>query len=178
MAPRVRTHPGTRPTENGETLWTPKSLAHPARAHRPRIVTTPWRRTTLVSGACAPTPVWTAGCSSATSTNTAKRGKRPTLATAALIALVGSNWNCQGKRPCRECDGTGWVLYRSETLDGELEEAYSLCPQGHAPRYCMGYRDGYLCPRPATVRRGLGYYCKEHAILIHDGRGHDRRRPP
>ena len=30
MAPGVRTHPGTRPTEIGEALWTPKSLAHPA----------------------------------------------------------------------------------------------------------------------------------------------------
>jgi len=82
---------------------------------------------------------------------------------------MGSNWNFQGDNPCPECDGTGWAFYRLETLDGEFEEAYRLCPQGHAPRYCMGYRDGYLCPRPATVRRGLGYYCKEHGAVIDDG---------
>ena len=82
---------------------------------------------------------------------------------------MGSNRNFEGVLPCLECDGTGWSLYRSETLDGEYEEAYRLCSKGHAPRYCMGFRDGYLCCRPATVRCGLGYYCKEHAILIHDG---------
>ena len=78
-----------------------------------------------------------------------------------------------GYHPCRECDGTGWAPYRTETVDGELEEAYRLCPQGHPPRYCMGSSDGHLCSRPATVRCGLGYYCKEHAILIHDGRDVD-----
>ena len=82
---------------------------------------------------------------------------------------MGSNRNFQGVLPCRECDGTGWVLYRSETKDGEFEEAYRLCPKGHAPRYCMGYRDGYLCCRPATVRRGQGYYCQEHSAVTPDG---------
>jgi hypothetical protein len=71
--------------------------------------------------------------------------------------------------PCRECDGTGWVLYRSETKDGEFEEAYRLCPKGHAPRYCMGPSSGHLCYRPATVRCGLGYYCNEHLVAIHKG---------
>jgi hypothetical protein len=71
---------------------------------------------------------------------------------------------------CRDCDGTGWVLYRSETKDGEVEKAYRLCPKGHAPRYCMGSGSGRLCPLPATVRRGPGYYCEEHILLIHDGR--------
>ena len=65
---------------------------------------------------------------------------------------------------CRECDGTGWVLYRLETKDGEFEEAYRLCPKGHAPRYCMGSSCGHLCPRLASVRCGLGYYCKEHIV--------------
>ena len=74
---------------------------------------------------------------------------------------------------CRKCDGTGWVLYRSETKDGEFEEAYRLCPKGHAPRYCMGASSGHLCPRPATVRRGLLYYCKEHIAFIRDGRDVD-----
>ena len=83
---------------------------------------------------------------------------------------MGSNWNFQGDNPCRECDGTGWMLYRSESVDGAFEEAYRLCPKGHAPRYCMGSSSGPLCPLPATVRCGLGYYCKEHSAFIHDGR--------
>jgi hypothetical protein len=74
---------------------------------------------------------------------------------------------------CRECDGTGWVLYRSETKDGEFEEAYRLCPRGHAPRSGMGSSSGDLCPGPATVRCGLGYYCKEHLVAIHEGRDVD-----
>ena len=74
-----------------------------------------------------------------------------------------------GDHLCRECDGTGWVLYRSETKDGEFEEAYRLCPKGHAPRYCMGSSSGQLCPRPATRRWGSGYYCKEHIEGIHEG---------
>jgi len=97
--------------------------------------------------------------------NTGRRGKRPTPADAALIALVGSNRNFEGDNPCRECDGTGWVLYRSETVDGKFEIAYRLCPQGHAPRYSMGYENGRLCPRPATVRQGQGYYCEEHSVV-------------
>jgi len=83
---------------------------------------------------------------------------------------VGGNRNFEGDNPCRECDGTGWVPYRSETVDGGFEVAYRLCPQGHAPRYCMGYSGGHLCPRPATVRCGLGYYCEEHGAVTHDGR--------
>ena len=78
-----------------------------------------------------------------------------------------------GDHLCRNCDGTGWVLYRSETKDGEFEEAYRLCPIGHAPRYCMGSSSGHLCPCPATMRCGLGYYCKEHLVVILEGRGVD-----
>jgi hypothetical protein len=78
-----------------------------------------------------------------------------------------------GDHLCRDCDGTGWVHYRTETKDGEFEEAYRLCPKGHAPRYCMGDGNGDLCPRPATVRCGPGYYCKEHIAAIHDGRDVD-----
>ena len=63
---------------------------------------------------------------------------------------------------CRECDGTGWIPYHSETVDGELEEAYRLCPSCYAPRRCMGSRSDHLCPRPGTMRYSLGYYCKEH----------------
>ncbi len=68
---------------------------------------------------------------------------------------------------CRECDGTGWIPYRSETLDGELEEAYRLCPNCRAPRRCMGSKTEYPCLRPGTVRNGLGFYCKEHIGTIH-----------
>jgi hypothetical protein len=74
---------------------------------------------------------------------------------------------------CRECGGTGWVLYHTETKDGEFEEAYRLCPKGHAPRYCMGSGSGCLCPRPATVRCRSGYYCEEHIVAIHGGRDVD-----
>jgi hypothetical protein len=95
--------------------------------------------------------------------DTARRGKRPTLAAAAPIALLGSSGNLRGEHPCPECDGTGWVPNRSETVGGGLEEAYRLCPEGHAPRYCMGSGKDRLCPRPATVRRGKVYLCEEHA---------------
>jgi hypothetical protein len=78
-----------------------------------------------------------------------------------------------GDNLCRECDGTGWVLYRTETKDGKFEEAYRLCPKGHAPRYCMESSGGRLCSRPATVRSGPGYYCKEHNVVIHDSRDVD-----
>jgi hypothetical protein len=80
------------------------------------------------------------------------------------VALVGGKRNFQGDHTCQECDGTGWVLYLSETAVGGLEEAYRLCPEGHAPRYCMGSKDDRLCPRPATVRRGKVYLCEEHAV--------------
>jgi hypothetical protein len=76
-----------------------------------------------------------------------------------------------GNHLCLKCDGTGWVLYCSETLKGEFEEAYRLCPSCRAPRYCMGSSTGaHLCSRPATVRRGPNYYCKEHIVVIYEGR--------
>jgi hypothetical protein len=75
----------------------------------------------------------------------------------------GRGRNRRGDLPCRECDGTGWVPYRSETVEGGFEEAYRLCPEGCAPRYCMVSSNDRLCPRPATVRRGRGYYCGQHA---------------
>jgi len=37
----------------------------------------------------------------------------------------------------------------------------------------MGSSSGQLCPRPATVRYGLGYYCEEHIVVIHRGKGVD-----
>ena len=54
-----------------------------------------------------------------------------------------------------------------ETIDGELEEAYRLCPNRCAPHHCVGFEVGQPCSRPGTVRYGLGYYCKEHIGAIH-----------
>lgn len=67
---------------------------------------------------------------------------------------------------CEECDGTGWVLYRSETLNGDLEEAYRLCPGGCIPRYCMARSNERPCRRPGTARYGLGYFCKQHVEAV------------
>jgi hypothetical protein len=86
---------------------------------------------------------------------------------------MGEATSMDSEHLCSDCNGTGWVLYRSETKDGEYEEAYSLCPKGHTPRYCMESSGGHLCPRPATVRLGPGYYCKEHLVGIHEGRDVD-----
>jgi hypothetical protein len=77
---------------------------------------------------------------------------------------VGGKGNFQGDHPCQECDGTGWVLYLSETVEGRLEEAYRPSPEGCAPRYCMGSGRDRHCPRPATMRCGKVYLCEEHAV--------------
>ena len=77
---------------------------------------------------------------------------------------------------CRECDGTGWISYRSETLDGELEEAYRLCPSCYAPHHCLGFKTDHPCPRPGTVRYGLSYYCEEHIEIIYAVEGVDHTR--
>ncbi len=34
---------------------------------------------------------------------------------------------------CSECSGTRWVRYFSETTDGNLEEAFRLCPCNYEP---------------------------------------------
>ena len=57
---------------------------------------------------------------------------------------------------CDECNGTGWILYRSETVDSELEEAYHLFPNCCISRYCMGISKGYLSPAPVLRVMGLG----------------------
>jgi hypothetical protein len=82
-----------------------------------------------------------------------------------------------GDHRCRGCDGTGWAPYRKETEDGGFEGAYRLCPEGHAPRYCVGSGGGHPCPRPATRRRGSSYYCEEHVAAVHDGGDLDDRPP-
>jgi hypothetical protein len=35
---------------------------------------------------------------------------------------------------CSKCSGTRWVRYFSETTDGNLEEAFKLCPCNHEPK--------------------------------------------
>lgn len=35
------------------------------------------------------------------------------------------------KGDCPECGGYGWMRYYSETLDGNFEEAFELCPHNH-----------------------------------------------
>jgi hypothetical protein len=77
---------------------------------------------------------------------------------------------------CRECDGTGWIPYRSETVDGKLEEAYRLCSSCYAPRHCLAFKTDQPCPHPSTVRYGLGYYCQEHIEVIHAGGSADHTR--
>ena len=37
----------------------------------------------------------------------------------------------------------------------------------------MGSNTGHPCPRPGTVRYGLGSYCEEHIEVIHAGEGVD-----
>jgi hypothetical protein len=34
---------------------------------------------------------------------------------------------------CTACGGTRWIRYLSETTDGDLEEAFRLCPCNHEP---------------------------------------------
>ncbi len=68
---------------------------------------------------------------------------------------------------CDECYGTGWVLYHSETVDGEIEEAYRLCPNSCPPRYCMARSNECSCHRPGTMRYGFRHFCKEHVEVIY-----------
>jgi hypothetical protein len=34
---------------------------------------------------------------------------------------------------CANCDGTRWVRYFSETMEGDFEEAFKLCACNYAP---------------------------------------------
>ncbi len=36
--------------------------------------------------------------------------------------------------PCLKCRDSRWVRYFSETTDGNLEEAFKLCPCNHEPK--------------------------------------------
>jgi hypothetical protein len=55
------------------------------------------------------------------------------------------------------------VPYRFQTVEGGFEGARRPCPEGRAPRLCVGSKDDRLCPRPATMRRGRAYHRGEHA---------------
>ena len=39
---------------------------------------------------------------------------------------------------CSECGGRRWVRYFSETTDGNLEEAFRLCPCNYEPETPQG----------------------------------------
>lgn len=42
---------------------------------------------------------------------------------------------------CSQCSGTRWVRYFSEMMDGNFEEAFSLCPCNFEPE-TLGERGG------------------------------------
>ena len=81
----------------------------------------------------------------------------------------------EGNHLCQECDGTGWVLYRSETINGGFEEAHRPSTRGHAPRYCMGYCNDRLCTCPPVPRWCAAREATAARITsrIHDGRDVD-----
>jgi hypothetical protein len=83
-----------------------------------------------------------------------------------------------GNRLRQECDGTGWVLSRSETVDGGFGETYRPCTRGHAPRYCMGYCNDRLCARPPVPRWCAAGEATTARITsrIHDGRDVENAR--
>ena len=70
---------------------------------------------------------------------------------------------------CHECDGTGWIPYTSETLDGQFEEVYGLCPNCYALCHPKGSNTRRPCPHPDAMRCGPGYYSVEHSEAIHIG---------
>ena len=55
---------------------------------------------------------------------------------------------------CSECGGTRWVRYFSETTNGDLEEAFRLCPCNHEPE-TRGERSGEESERAEIVVQEL-----------------------
>ena len=53
---------------------------------------------------------------------------------------------------CLECGGTRWVRYFSETTNGDLEEAFRLCPCNHEPE-TRGERSREE-PEPSEINAG------------------------
>jgi hypothetical protein len=59
---------------------------------------------------------------------------------------------------CPECGGTRWARYFSETMDGNFEEAFKLCPCNHKPE--MGSNQAREKPeRPETAAGKLARAC-------------------
>lgn len=75
-------------------------------------------------------------------------------------------------RKCPECRGTGWVPYHQETIDGELEESFVLCPACSAPSCQAGRMYTTPCDRLDRVHHnGMFCVCDEHADASHAGEG-------
>ncbi len=58
------------------------------------------------------------------------------------------------KGDCPECGSYGWRRYYSETTDGNLEEAFELCPCNHKPE-TAGKRTREESECPETVAGDL-----------------------
>jgi hypothetical protein len=54
---------------------------------------------------------------------------------------------------CSQCRGTRWVRYFSETTDGNLEEAFRLCPCNYEPEIA-GQRGYEKLERMEAVEEG------------------------
>lgn len=79
---------------------------------------------------------------------------------------------------CIECGGSGWVLYRQETIHGEQEEAYKLCKECLAPGCEAGGDTEHACSRPGAARYDLSYYCEQRVEEIHAANGVDYAHEP
>src|SRR5215217_4595952 len=55
---------------------------------------------------------------------------------------------------CAQCGGRRWVRYFSETTDGNLEEAFRLCPCNHEPETPQGEPAHEESERRDCGRRG------------------------
>ena len=53
---------------------------------------------------------------------------------------------------CSACGGTRWVRYLSETTDGDLEEAFGLCPCNHEHKVRRGR--AHEEPEPSEIKAG------------------------
>jgi hypothetical protein len=54
---------------------------------------------------------------------------------------------------CSECEGTRWVRYFSETMDGNVEVAYRLCFCNHETTYAQGtHVTSRSARRPSALR--------------------------
>ena len=63
-------------------------------------------------------------------------------------------------------DGTKLTFDAGNPPNYDVRDIYMTDADGSSQINLTGSGNGHLCPRPATVRRGLGYYCEEHILLI------------